>query len=601
MDAPDAIAPAADPPPDGPDGPPAPEPEGQAGWFDGGTALALAVVAVVVALPLRALFHQSGSPMEEGFMLVFPERVLAGDVPHRDFLHLYGPGSLWTLAGVYELVGTSLAAERVVGLLQQLGIVFGAFAVARPFGRRIATVCGVTAALLSVMPIGLTALAWNGGVALALLGLVAGLRGRRLLDRVAPDDRDGVAGARWFAAAGVLGAAALLYRPDLVVAVGLSYGALAWGLPRPQLARLVGALVGVVALAYGLHLLLAGPGRAIEGMVVEPVFDLRGGRRLPAPPSWDEFDGALAGVARLAAPGWSLPAPRGPQQVVLWFWLLPLTALAEVAYAAGRARAGRPGDAGRSRRLLVVALLGLGMMPQALQRPDATHLAWVSCVPVALLPLFVAEAVRGRWPGGRTPVEGGRSVGGRALAAGVGTALVVLFVVTPHFTVRTWTDLVRQSAKGEYFGFEVKRGDRNFYIGSDPISHAAQGLVDDLAARSRPGDRLFVGTADLRKTPYSDAYLYYLFPELVPATRYIEMDPGVANAPDSGLADDVASADWLVLSHVWDPWDEPNDSRQLGADAPNRVVADRFCLVGSHGAPEAPSFLLYERCPSPGG
>ena len=57
--------------------------------WDRRTLAALAVVAVFVALPLRALFLQNGSPMEEGFMLTFPERVLAGDVPNRDFLHLY--------------------------------------------------------------------------------------------------------------------------------------------------------------------------------------------------------------------------------------------------------------------------------------------------------------------------------------------------------------------------------------------------------------------------------------------------------------------------------------------------------------------------------
>lgn len=550
------------------------------------TAAGVAVVAVAVVLPLRALFHQSGSPMEEGFMLVFPERILAGDAPHRDFLHLYGPGGLWVLAGVYEVVGTSLAAERVVALLQQLGIVAGVFLLARPFGRGVATVCGVTAVLLSVMPLGLTALAWSGGVALAVLGLVAGLRGHRAGRGVLAGEADD-AGGPWLVAAGLLGAAALLYRPDLVLAVALSYGALAWVLPRPQRIRLFSALGAALVVGYGIHLALSGPVHAFDGMVIEPVFELRPGRSLPVPPSWDQFDGQLADVGRLAAPGWSLPAPQGPQQVVLWFFALPLAILVEVAYAAQRVRAA-PGD-DRALRLLAPALLGLGMLPQALQRPDATHLAWVSCVPLALGPAFVAEAIRHRSPGRRAS-------GPLALGAALVSALVFLFVVTPHFTVRTWVDLSRQTAQGEYFGYEVSRGDRNFYIGSDPIAAAAQTLVDDLDRRSRPDDRLVVGTADLRKTPYSDAYFYYLFPELVPGTRYIEMDPGVANAEGSGLAEDVAGADWLVLSHVWDPWDEPNASGDLGSDAPNEVVADHFCLRGSYGSEDPPYFLLYQRC-----
>ena len=188
--------------------------------------------------------------------------------------------------------------------------------------------------------------------------------------------------------------------------------------------------------------------------------------------------------------------------------------------------------------------------------------------------LFAAEAVARRRSARRPWVP---------VASSVGVALVVLFAVIPHPTVRIWTDLTRQSATGEYGAFELTRGERNFYIGSDVISSAAQDAIDELDRRALPGDRLFVGPADLRITPYSDAYLYYLFPELVPATRYIEMDPGVANAEGSGLAEGVASADWLILSHVWDPWDEPNDSRESGSDAPNRVVAEQFCAVDEFG------------------
>jgi hypothetical protein len=70
------------------------------------------------------------------------------------------------------------------------------------------------------------------------------------------------------------------------------------------------------------------------------------------------------------------------------------------------------------------------------------------------------------------------------------------------------------------------------------------------------------------------------------------MDPGVANAKDSGLADEVRRADLLILSTAWSNWDEPNSSRQLGPDAPNQVVRTQFCLVGSFG----PHYKLYRHC-----
>jgi hypothetical protein len=75
------------------------------------------------------------------------------------------------------------------------------------------------------------------------------------------------------------------------------------------------------------------------------------------------------------------------------------------------------------------------------------------------------------------------------------------------------------------------------------------------------------------------------------------MDPGVANREGSRLADDVASADAVVLSGVWSDWDEPNDSRKFGPNEPNEVVRDEFCLVDKYSG----LFELYRRCkPRPG-
>src|SRR5258708_8366695 len=135
--------------------------------------IAIGVVTIVCLLPLRGLLRIPGPPMEEGFMLVFPERVLHGAIPNKDFLHLYGPGSLWVLAGIYKVFGTSLTVERLFGLLQQMAIVFGVFALARRWGRAVALGSGLLA-LLFIVPTRLTPLAWVAPVGLGLLALVTG-------------------------------------------------------------------------------------------------------------------------------------------------------------------------------------------------------------------------------------------------------------------------------------------------------------------------------------------------------------------------------------------------------------------------------------------
>lgn len=552
-------------------------------------ALVVAVVLLAFAIPLRGLMRFQGPPMEEGFMLTFPQEVLRGSVPNRDFLHLYGPGSLWALAGTYEVFGTSLATERIFGLVQHLAFVFGILAVARRWGRVIGLVCALTALLVVVPPAGLTALAWNGGLALAIWSVWFATR------RVPPSltDIDGREAAaddprsvrRSLFVAGVLGGVALLFRPDLVVALTLGLGAAAWPFAWRRWKPLVaGSLLGVSPILV--HLAVAGIGPSFEGMVLEPVFRLRPGRTLPVPPSWGELDGWFQKASGLRTLGWPFPAPELSHQVAMWFWLVVLSALFVVGVGIWAVRR-TPTDR-RARTLRAVGFLGLGMISQALQRPDTTHLAWVSCVSMALVPAAISELLRHRSPLPRRV----------RLPVAVAPALVIVLAVIPHFTVRSWIDLTQQTFGRNVFGYAVDNEGRNFYLGSKDVADAANALAVDLQADAVAGERLFVGPMDLRRTPYSDAYLYFLFPDLVPATRYIEMDPGIADAEGSGLADEVASADWLILSNVWTTWQEPNESDRLGPDEPNQVVRARFCQVGAYGATPAgePWFTLHRRC-----
>ncbi len=540
--------------------------------------VASTVVLVVCVLPLRGLLRAPGAPMEEGFMLVFPERVLKGDIPNKDFLHLYGPGSLWVLAAVYKVFGVSLWSERIVAFAQQLGIVFGMLALLRPWGWRVATAGAVVTAVVIIPPIGLTALAWDGGVALGLLSIGAGaLAGRTVAARRA---------SRWALAAGLLAGFALLYRADLLIAVGLASAAVLWRL-APAARRRFAVGVGVGVLPYVIHLATAGVGNVIDGMFLEPVFDLRGGRRLPIPPSFDHFDGFLQKAGELLNQAWPFPAPGRPAQLALWLILLLLSAAFVVVAGVLAVRRDRTSDAAHA--LLTGSLFAAGLLPQALQRVDSAHLAWVGCVTFGLLPAAVASVLRQRaagWPETR-----------RVIVA-IATPVVLLGALVPHFTLRSYGDYVAQSFGMSRDSHTIRRGSRVFYYGRYDAVVAANALLVDADRISEPGDRLFVGTGDLRKTPYSEAFLYYLLPELPPATRYIEMDPGVANAPDSGLADELAESDIVILSSIRDDWDEPNDSRVFGPDEPNQVLARDFCLVGSYGTGLFGRGLyeLYERC-----
>lgn len=546
--------------------------------------LPAAVVVAACLIPVPGLWRVQGAPMEEGFMLVFPEMVLDGLVPNRDFLHLYGPASLWVLAAAFAVFGVSLGVQRAVGLLQILGVALGVFALIRPWGPWVAAGGGALAAVLITTPSGLAAMAWVGGVALGLWALRAGIEAVEAPEASARR-------RRLLVVAGLLAGAALLYRPDLVIAVGAPGILLLLGLAARERWRLV--LAGAVGVSpFLVHLAMAGPYNVVHGLVLEPVFELRGGRRLPLPPSFDSYDSFLQGAAEFDPPLWPLPSPPGPVQLSLW--LLVLLAAVVTLLAAGTWSFRATGQ----RRLLAIALFSAGLLPQALQRADSAHLGWVSCVALGVVPAAIVEL--GRLRRARTPPPAARSeaLARRWAVAAVATPVLLIALLAPYFTFRVYGDVTVQATGYRSVEGTISYGDRSIpYKRADAVE-AANALLAEIDEHAQPGDRLVVGPGDLRYTPYSWAYLYHLLPHLEVGTRYVEMDPGVANAPGSGLAEEIAEADVVVLSSLFDDWVEPNDSRLAGDDEPNQVLAREFCMVGSWGDGlfGRGVFELYARC-----
>ena len=538
--------------------------------------LAVGIVLAAFLIPLRGLLRTTGPTMEEGFMLAFPERLLRGEIPNQDFLHLYGPGSLWVLAAVYKVFGATLEVERLFGLLQQMGVAFGAFAIGRWWGRRVAVVCGLLAMVIMLPPAALTAFAWTGGVALGLCGLAVGLHAR-----ATPDDRRGT----WLAAgAGILFGLAFLYRLDLVIACGLAALVLVWKAPRRRVVALLGAATATASLVL-IQFVMAGFGNAFRGMILDPVFKLRPGRGLPVPPSWGRLDGFLQRVGDAPNPLW-WPFPMLPQsnQIFIWFFL-NLAAIATLV-GVGIWAMRRDPTSIRSRAVLASGLFSLGMVMQTLQRPDTTHIAWVSCVSIGLVPIALMELLRARRPGPHAR---------HAWLVACGVPALAMLVLVPAFTYRSYADFTAQTFGQHRRAYLIERNGVRFYYGDLGMANAANAMIPTLDELVKPGDRLFVGPADLRKTVTSEAWIYALYPEARPGTYYIEMDPGIANADDSRLADDLRSSDVAVLSRFWLDWDEPNDSVKLGSPAANRVLKRHFCLVDTF----EPWFEVYRRCDRP--
>lgn len=287
----------------------------------------LALVILFASVPMASAFREPLYLMDEALLLVYPEQILAGEVPNRDFFTSYGPGGLSLLAVIYAVVGPAVVAERAVGLLYHVAIATGAYAMARRLGSLPATTAGIVAGLILV-PLGLLASSWLGAIALVMWSLA-------LLD--APRSKGAIV------LAGIFGALAVSWRPETAVLVVVAALPHLWRNPRWRQWGL-GIVMGMAPLA--IHTVLSG-GRL-----------------------WTNVAG------RVGVNG-NLRISLSDMDVIVAL-LITLGAAAYLAWCAYRIP---------SRRLLAWATASAVVLPQMLQRLDLGHVLNVACF---ILPLAVA-------------------------------------------------------------------------------------------------------------------------------------------------------------------------------------------------------------------
>jgi hypothetical protein len=482
--------------------------------------------------------------MDEGILLVYPDRILAGDVPMRDFETFYGPAGFYLIAGGFKVFGPSLDTERGVAVAYDLFIVLALFALALPWGLIPATACafvGVTVCLADRT----AAYTWFGALAFALVALAC-------LARAARAPPTSAARSRVLIAAGLSSGVAILFRPDITPPVVLGVLPLVTLMTRRETVRyLVGLLVGVspavpFALAVGAHRF---------SQIVRDLQASQAGRELPL-----------------------LPPISVDVSLLLATTTTVILTLLIVAVLAVRRHPRDPDG----RVLLALGLFAAGIYPYALHRADVFHFLDVGVVALATAPLLAAIMLR----------ASGRGEAGYRRQVTVASAVVFAVLAASPWIARAFgRDLATLAGAREQISYEVRHDGRSFRLADREQAENLDATLLDLQGVSSQGDVLFVGPRDLRRTNYLDTFIYFLVPELRPGSFYLEMNPGTANRPGSGLASEVARADFLVLTSRYDSWDEPNASSAYGSAEPNRVVARDFCRRAKHG-----EYQLFRRC-----
>ncbi|HEX3042662.1 MAG TPA: hypothetical protein VHP56_11305 [Solirubrobacterales bacterium] len=138
--------------------PPLPSEEPQGSRRDPRDLVALAALAALFLLLTALTWKKWGNPaLDAGAELTTAEQIVHGAVPYRDVRYFYGPLGLYSLAGSFELFGTSLMTAFAFGLALSAGIVTSFYFLARQW--LAPTVAAVCAAM--VMAIGFSGTAFN--------------------------------------------------------------------------------------------------------------------------------------------------------------------------------------------------------------------------------------------------------------------------------------------------------------------------------------------------------------------------------------------------------------------------------------------------------
>ena len=243
--------------------------------------LVIVVFALILGMPRYRLGINYG---DEGILAYGSERVLVGQVPHRDFYCNHPPLSFYTGALMFKLFGTSLVALRTLGLSMYVLIALLIYAMARHLS-------GCVMSLAAAMPVLVLGMPLSNFVPFASVhGIVTILLSALFVMRAV------ATGRRWWAfLAGLTTALLIFSRQDygfyLIAAVLLYALALklasSGDIDRPHPGRILYFwMVGIAALMLpaGVYWLVSGAvGDMFEQLVVFPLTTYSATSSIPMP------------------------------------------------------------------------------------------------------------------------------------------------------------------------------------------------------------------------------------------------------------------------------------------------------------------------------
>lgn len=518
-----------------------------------GAILDLATLTWLIAPALVYLalsMDRTINDYDEGIILFGSARVLSGDIPHRDFYALYGPGQFYALAALFKIFGTSVLVERVWDTVVRCFCGMLVFViVGQSAPRRFAFVAhwATVLCLGGVLGYGYPALPALAA-ALASLALLAPLFGR------------GGSAPRTIAA-GACSGLTMLFRYDVGAAVFvLELVVLLASLVieqrnSPHSLRPAMRAAALFGLGFALAIAPVGAAFAFAGAIPDLVFDV------------------VTNPAQLYVRTRSLPFPRLrlasdlPEVVAVYFPLFAVIAAAPTILALARGR--REYDGAEERLsypvrqswmpIALVALI-LAFYAKGFVRPETVQMIMALVTSLALIGV-IARPMRGR----------GIVEGSTVLAAVVASYLFVAFEVRRGLH-ETWMNLISLASSSATDASNS---------GSPPISGSCRmptwmerlncfevspeesDVIRYVQQHTDVDDTIFVGLSRHDKIHSNNVFLYFAV-NRKSATKWYHFDPGLQTSVkiQTLILGELRRANpkLIVIDPYWFGESEPNES-----------------------------------------
>lgn len=510
--------------------------------------LLLLCLAVFSAGTLTFYMPRSVGSYDEGLILFGAARVLAGDLPYRDFWTMYSPAAFYAPALLFAAFGESVLVLRAFDMVTKTFIVLACFQIVAKLGSRSFGLGGALAVLVLLI------LLPSPGFPIfqALAGTLAAVLALQRAIRV-PGNR----GAAF--ASGVAVGAALLFRQDLgIYAFAVCSAWLAWlrtasGERTDAPSRFEGLLMPFAA---GTALLVL----PVAGMLAFTI------------PAADLYQNLVHLPLEVYPQVRSLPFPTAGEllgQLRARDWHAALASIAVYAPAlvvlAGLAiqvrRAARPrteSDAASMYDRTIWPLLALTAMfcLKGLVRVEPLHM-----LPALILAMISLAAMAGCAASSssdmrRNPLAAAALIPGAALLLVGAGALSANLWPTLH-------KLMREGLQSSSFAAQCRSAPtpqlKCFKL--DPLRTE---VLEEVLRRTDPGDAIYVGAGRHDKLFVNNVELYFLAARRSP-TKWHDLHPGVQTTEAvqrEMIAEMSADPPALVaLSSEWDDMQEPNASR----------------------------------------